>query len=81
MSEHRMAGVALVVALLTLGCRSLERHTSDKPKVKNRVTTGLEAGTNLYAEGFGPNRHDPKRPSSPYESVSLKWKVEYGVEW
>ncbi len=69
------------LAIATAGCRSLERHTSEKPKIKNRVTTGFETGTNLYAEGFGPNRHDPKRPSSPYESVNLKWKVEYGVEW
>jgi hypothetical protein len=82
MSEHRMAWAALVAAMLTLGCRSLERHTSDdKPKVKNRATTVLEAGTNLFPEGQGPNRHDPRRPSSPYESVSLKWRVEYGVEW
>lgn len=67
--------------LMLVGCRHMERHTSDKPKVKNKFTTGLEASTNLYAEGFGPNRYDPKRPTSPYESVNLKAKIEYGVEW
>ena len=71
----------VALAIATAGCRSLERHASEKPKIKNRVTTALEGCTNLYAEGFGPNRHDTKRPSSPYESVNLKWKVEYGVEW
>ena len=79
MKAIRWAALAALVFLA--GCRCLERHTSEKPKVKNRLTTGLEGSTNLYAEGFGPNRHDARHPSSPYESVSLKWKLEYGVEW
>jgi hypothetical protein len=73
--------INILIFAFCVGCRCMERYTSEKPKIKNKFTTGFEAGTNLYAEGFGPTKHDPKRPSSPYECVNLKWRTEYGIEW
>lgn len=73
--------------LLTLGllagCRHTHccRHTAEKPKIKQKVTSRLESGTKLWAEGYGPNRTGPGRNPTPAECVDLRAILEYSLEW
>lgn len=70
----------LLMLLLALGCRHCPRHC-EKPKIKQSITTRVESGTKLYAEGFGPNQLTKQHQPSPFECVELKGIMEYKLEW
>lgn len=76
----------ILLLVFTLGCRHCTRqscvvHVTEKPKMKQKLTSRLESGSKLYAEGFGPNKDHGKYGASPYESVDLKAILEYSLEW
>ncbi len=75
----------ILLLVFTLGCRHCRQscivHVTEKPKMKQKLTSRLESGTKLYAEGFGPNKDNGKYGASPYEAVDLKAILEYSLEW
>lgn len=77
----RFKPIIILLACLVLGCRHCPRHTAEKPKTKQKITSRLETGTKLYAEGYGPNQPRPNRSPTPAECVDLKAILEYSLEW
>ncbi len=75
----------ILLLVFTLGCRHCRQsctvHVTEKPKMKQKLTSRLESGTKLFAEGFGPNKDNGKYGASPYEAVDLKAILEYSLEW
>lgn len=67
------------LCLILTGCRCCQHH--EKPKYKHKLVSGIESGTKLYAEGFGPNQYHKNHAPSPYECVDIKGKLEYIIEW
>lgn len=74
-----MKPLLAALCLALTGCRCCQHH--EKPKYKHKLVSGLESGTKLYAEGFGPNQYTKNHAPSPFECVDVKGKLEYIIEW
>ena len=51
----------LLTLSLLVGCRHTHccRHTAEKPKIKQKVTSRLESGTKLWAEDMAQTKLAP----------------------